>query len=610
MLVRCILTEYAKEANPDLPRVIEDDLNDERIQQLNAQSYNIYYNPNYPSKWSPGSIVDGSQIDTFSYVFLDFDLKSGGYASKEAFVTHLTKTAKLPPSAVVDSGGGCHAYWQVSDLDAMSFLRLQRRLCRLYNTDEAVSKIYQLMRLPQTNNVKIKDNPKPCSILSANDNVYTSEQLDKWLPKITAKDEEYCKNHYDRTYKINQEIKVDYKLPFKFMRLLKSSKEVKELYTNNQTDRSKADYRLAHLMHAESFTREEAMSVLVNCSKAISRSDVHRNNYALNIVDKVWVFEEVGDSETVPLSSSVRDILRRGTGSKGRRLYCWEVFDGTEYGFRTGHVLGLIGGVGSGKTTLTLNYMYWFAKLNPECHHLFFSGEQPEEEIAATWVQLCGTSDNALLDNLHILGNYNLDGTFRNLSLTEIEEYALALEKRLNIKLGCLGVDHIGILRKQTKEGEQQGIMDICHQMKAVAMRTDTFLIMQSQTSREKAGIGDIELNKDAAFSTSLFEWYCDFVVTSWQPLKRVYAKKPDLTCNAYKYCKIRHKNVKLDKVKEDSVQILMFNPDNKRLDLMTQEQEVAYDYWEKLATANRNKDRRREPTQRTKIDWVGKKNV
>lgn len=609
MLVRCILTEYAKEANPDLPRVIEDDLNDECIQQLNAQSYNIYYNPNYPSKWIPGSIVDGSQIDTFSYVFLDFDLKSGGYASKEAFVTHLTSTAKLPPSAIVDSGGGCHAYWQVSDLDAMSFLRLQRRLCRLYNTDEAVSKIYQLMRLPQTNNVKVKDNPKLCSILSANDNTYTSEQLNKWLPKITAKDEEYCKNHYARTYKINQEIKVDYKLPFKFMRLLKSSKEVKELYTNDQTDRSKADYRLAHLMHAESFTREEAMSVLVNCSKAINRSDVHRNNYALNIVDKVWVFEETEDKDSIPLSSSVKDILRRGNAMSGKRLSCWSVFDNTQVGFRTGHVMGLVGGSGSGKTTLTLNYMYWFAKLNPDSHHLFFSGEQPIEEIAAVWANLCSEDANDdILERMHILGNYDQDGTYRHMSLQEIEDYVFALEKRMKIKIGCLGIDHIGILREDGRNGEQQRIATICEKMKAVAQKTDTFLIMQSQTSREKAGQGDLELDIDAAYQSAVFEHFCDWLVTSWQPLNRIYKQAPHMTCNAYKYAKIRHKNVRLDKIQEKSVQILMFNPDTRRLSVMTQAEDIAFDHYNGIATQLRNKDRKREPTKRTKIDWEHKK--
>lgn len=608
MLVRAILTEYAKEANPSLSRVVEDDLTFEQMDSLNTQGYNIYFLPNYPSIWQPGVNVDGAQIDRFEWVFLDMDLKDGVYSSKGEFINHVNTTAKIPPTSMVDSGNGIHCYWQISDLDATSFLRLQRRLCRLYKTDPAVCTIYQLMRVPGTMNVKRQDNIIKCDYIHFSDNLYTAEQIDRWLPKITPQDEVYCEQHYNRTYQIQQDVKIDVKIPHKFLALLNSSREVKELFSGDVSDRSRADYRLAHIMQAEGFTKSEAMSVLVNCSKALSRTEVHRNNYAFNIVDKVWIFESSTDKDNVPLSSSVRDILRRGVSTKGRRLNCWEVFDGTEHGFRTGHVLGLIGGAGSGKTTLTLNYMYWFAKLNPDSIHLFFSGEQTEEEIAATWVQLCRGNDDSLLDKLQILGNYNSDGSFRNLSLSEIESYAIELEKRMNTKIGCLGIDHIGILKKQGKDGEAQGIMDICHQMKAVATRTDTFLIMQSQSTREKAGIGDIELNKDAAYGTSLFEWYCDWVVTSWQPLKRIYAEKPDMTCNAYKYAKIRHKNVLKDRIKEDSVQILMFDPNTKRLNVMTEMQDKAFDYWNDLAIKAINKDRKKDPTKRTKIDWVGKK--
>ncbi len=605
MLIRAILAEYQKELTPELSRVVEDDLSEERIKELNDLNYNIYYLPNYPSSWSPKQTVDGSQIDTFKYCFVDMDLKEGIWTNREEFREALEKS-KLTPSATVDSGGGIHAYWEVSDLDALSFLKLQRRLCRLFKTDEAVCKVYQLMRLPATNNVKVQGQPRPCTILSSNDTVYSAEQMDKWLPKLTPQDEIYCQQHYERTYKLQPDIKVNYTIPHKFHRLLRSSREVKELYSGDSEDRSKGDWKLAHLMHADRFTKDEAMSVLVNCAKAISRSELHRNNYALNIVEKVWGFEAEDNKETVHISNSVKDILRRGVGASGGRLFCWEVFDATERGFRKGHVMGLIGGSGSGKTTLTLNYMYWFAKLNPDHHHLFFSGEQPEEEIAEAWLKLCGDADETLLEKLHILGNYEPNGTYKNLSLYDIEEYALSLQKQLKVKLGCLGIDHIGILKKQSRDGETQGLMDICHHMKAVAKNTDTFLIMQSQTSREKAGRGDIELDKDAAFGTSLFENYCDWLVTSWQPLKRIYKRAPNMTCNAYKYAKIRHKNVLLDKIQEDSVQVLMFNPETKRLDIMTETDESAYDHWNGIANQLRGKDLKREPTRRTKIDWVG----
>lgn len=605
MLVRAILPDWAKEQYPDQRKIVEGDFSDDELLDLNAQFYNIHYLPNSPSRVPVGRPVDGSDIDTFEWVFVDFDLKSGTYPTKDAFLQTILKADPLP-TRIIDSGNGIHAYWQVTDLDAMSFLRLQRRLMRLFNTDEAVAKIFQLMRPPGFVNTKHKDAFMPVEELFADGDVYTCEQLDAALPLLLKEDEDYCVRHFNTTYNVAQDaLEVDEALPAKFTKLLRDNREVKDLFAGASTDRSKGDYRLAHLLLAEGFTKEEALSVLVNCPKALSRAPIHRYNYAMAIVDKVGSFVSAEDKVATPhLSNSVRDILRRGTAVDGTKLPCWEVYDGTDYGFRLGHVLGLVGGAGSGKTTLALNYFYWFTRNNPDYIHLFVSLEQPEEEIARRWARMVGPND-ALHDRVHVLGNYNEDGTYRNLSLHEIEEYTVELQKRLGTKVGCVVVDHIGILKKKSKEGENQGLIDICHSMKAFAKRTNTFLVMQSQTSREKAGIGDLELDKDAAYGTSMFEWYCDFLVTTWQPLKRVYDQAPHVACSAFKYCKIRHKNVMKDHLREDVVYALMFDTNTELLSEMTQKQEADYETFNAIATRIRNKDRKREPTKITKIDWT-----
>jgi hypothetical protein len=211
-------------------------------------------------------------------------------------------------------------------------------------------------------------------------------------------------------------------------------------------------------------------------------------------------------------------------------------------------------------------------------------------------------------DNVHILGNYNEEGTFRNLSLYDIEDYVKNLEKSTGKKVGCVVIDHIGVLKKQSRNGENEGLMEICQYMKAFAANTNTFLIMQSQTSREKAGIGDIELDKDAAFGTSMFEWYCDYIVTVWQPLKRIYDEAPHMTVTCYKYCKIRHKNVKKDKIKEDVRYALMFDPDTERMRQLDEDEMIAYDFYSKRATSLRKKDKRTEPGAITEITWTATK--
>lgn len=604
MLVRAILPKWVYNKFPERSHVIEGMFSDEQLKALNDQFYNIHYLPNPPVEYSPNKTVSGSDITRFQYVFVDIDMKDRNYDSKEAAVEFIFGF-ELPPTRVIDSGNGIHAYWKVSDLDAMSYLRLCRRLMRKFKSDEAVGQIFQLMRPPGFYNTKEEGNFKLCQELYLDEEaIYTCEQLDAVLPTISQSDEEHCQRHYQVTYNPGVAGPVKDKLPAKFGALMRNSEEVRQLYRGGSGDRSKSDFRLAHLLLAENFTRDEAMSVLVNVPKALERSSHHRVGYAEGIVNKIWTEEEVSE-DSPPLSSSVMDILKRGTAIQGTRIECSKLFDDTEYGFRLTHVLGLIGGAGSGKTTLTLNYFYHFVKLNPDYIHLFVSLEQPEEEIAMRWAKVCKDNEG-LHDKVHVLGNYDADGTYRNLSLAEIETYIQVLEKRTGQKVGCVVIDHVGVLKKKGKEGEAQGLIDIFHHMKAFAKKTNTFLVMQSQTSREKAGLGDLELDKDAAYGSSMFEWYCDYIVTTWQPLKRVYTGAPHMLSSAFKYCKIRHKNSIKDRIKEDEMYVLMFDPETEQFREMTQEEDVAYNFFCAQATILRNKDRKREPKKPTKIVYKG----
>jgi hypothetical protein len=146
--------------------------------------------------------------------------------------------------------------------------------------------------------------------------------------------------------------------------------------------------------------------------------------------------------------------------------------------------------------------------------------------------------------------------------------------------------------------------------MKAFAVNTNTFLVMQSQSSRDKAGDGDVELSKDAAYGTSKFEWYVEWLITTWQPLKRIYDQVPSMTITCYKYCKIRHRKVGLDKIVENTVYALHFDPVTERMDLMTEEMKEAYPTLSTMATNLRIKDTKKDPRQITHVDWGPKKRV
>ncbi len=592
ILCRLIAPKWLEAKDPT-KRPIEGLFSSDQIFAYNEQGYNIYYLPNRPRNYLKGITIDGSMVDQFDWVFVDMDLKDGTYPSKEAFLERLTEFTSVP-TKVIDSGNGIHAYWRVTDLDVMSYLRLQRRLLRLFKTDEAVAQIFQLMRVPETINTKKQDNYVLCETIMENDVRYTCEDLDKALPTISVEDEKYCQEHYNRTHKVQNTTEfVSDVLPPKFGELLKSSAEAKEIWIGNTDDRSKNDYRLGHIMLAKGFTKEEAASVLVNSAKAMSRAPTHRYNYAKNIIDKIWTYEEATPEEKANTTSpTVRELLSRGEESvKGERFPCHTLIDDTVHGFRLGQVIGIIGGSGVGKTTLTLNAFLWFAERNPNFHHFFFSLEQPAGEIANRIRTICGDNE-ALYDRIHVVSNYADNGDFRELNLTKIEEHLLKFQEEEGVKVGAVVIDHIGVLSKSDKNGENDGLIGLCRQMKPVAMKVNILMMMLSQAPREKAGVGDLELSKDAAYGTVFFESFVDYCLCLWQPLKRVYSQGAP-TIMAFKFAKIRHKKQGHDRIQEDVCYQVFFDPTTERLREITQAEETSIRFYLNTATNARKADRK-----------------
>lgn len=601
MLYRLIAPDWLKAKGQKA--ALEGEFTDVQIEQYNTIGYNIYYLPNHPSVYDPTTTVDGSHIDTFRFVYADMDLKDGKYQSKEAFIETIL-TQALDPTFIVDSGNGVHVYWQVSDLNAMTFLRLQRRICRQFKTDEAVAKIYQLMRVPGSINTKYEGAFKPCDQIYESDSVYTSEDLDNALAPISPGDEQYCKDHYNKTNNLDEEVKIEDKIPLKFNQLVRNNQEVKDIWSGLVDDRSKGDFRLAHIMMANEFTREEALSVLINSAKALTRAPKHRISYAINIVDKIWAHEEKDLS--LMLSSSVKDILSKNNSEqlRGVRLPCWKYIDATDNGFRLGHVIGLVAGSGVGKTAIALNMFEGFVKNNPEYDHFFVPLEQPANEIAERWRALCGENTH-LHDKVHVISNYDENNGYRHLSLREIEDYIVKFQQVTGRKVGAVVIDHVGVLKSLNKNGENEGLIGIFKSMKAFARRTQTLLVMQSQAPREKAGIGDLELNKDAAYGSVFFESFCDFLITMWQPLKRCYSEDGCLTITAFKFCKIRHKKQHLDDIKEDVCYSLFFDPSSERLRELTQLEQKSFDYFNTKATNKRKTDRKTDVVAYQSISWT-----
>ena len=134
MIIRAIAPDWLLQSEPERKRVHEADLTQDQILDLNAAGYNIYYLPNPPTIYDSSTIVDGTHIDKFEYVFVDMDLKDGHWKTAAQFIEGLN-AGTLAPTSVVLSGNGVHAYWKITDLTAMDYLNFQRSICRYWGKD-------------------------------------------------------------------------------------------------------------------------------------------------------------------------------------------------------------------------------------------------------------------------------------------------------------------------------------------------------------------------------------------------------------------------------------------------------------------------------------------
>lgn len=564
------------------------------IRSKNSEGYNVYFFPNHPSKdvYKEGvTHLSGRHIDTFKYVFIDMDLKDKVYASKEEF---LAKVAEFPlkPSMVVNSGNGVHVYWKIKDLTRDSYLETQMRLINAFKTDESVWTVLQLMRFPNFKNTKNEAEFKDVNILTnfcELNKEYNIEELLPLLPALEPIQEKKIQKHKDmldgkitlnlednqvpldelpekfvdfllKNYKVNSK-GLEYKK--EIARLDQLSTIARELFdtpTKRFKDRSKADFALANLLKKAGFSYGEALAVLANTQKAKEKG-LHAQEYALCTVSKIYE-EETKSFIKEKGIYSVADRLKQGfrKDAEGERVFGPSFFDCLETRWTKTNVLGLIGAPGGGKTTVALNIFKHMIENNPNSDDIFifFSLEMPEKEILERWVSLVG-EDPVKCARLYIVSNEDSEGTPRNINLQDIVEYTQNICKETKKNAGAVVVDHIHILHNTIDldrphtfgaEGSVIGvrdgkavlsISDICKATKPLAKLLNTFLIMLTQTTKEK-GKGDTPIDKDGAYGAAQYEWMMDYVITIWQPLMRLY-DKTDLRILAWQYAKIRQKS-------------------------------------------------------------------
>lgn len=634
MFYRLIKPDWAKplkangETNPEFvkeiqgPDVIENyNLSPEFLSEKNNQGYNLYFFPNHPSRdvYSEGiKHLSGKHIDVFNFVFVDMDLKDEVYKTKEEFFDVLSKFP-VKPTMVVNSGNGVHAYWRINNLTRDTYVITQLALINHFKTDESIYTVLQLMRLPGFLNTKKIENFQPAAIVDAlsSGEVYDISVFPQDiynLPETTVKRAQSHIDKLDGKIQVNlpEDVNLD-ELPDSFIDFIHDPRNlpVYNLFTKPKEtygDRSNADMSLANILFKAGFNRKEALAVLSNSQKALSKGP-HRYNYAQTTVDKAYVQNAK--------YSTVAQRLREGDNDKhlGDLVRGSWYFDTAVLGnpWRKKEVLGLIAGAGVGKTSVTLKWIKDAIENNTDNDdvYLFFSLEMPEAEIISRWINLVG-STSPLAERLYVIGNEDSNGDPRHIGLQEIHEIACDIKKTTGKNIGMMAIDHIGLIskhidtRKKFTFGIQSevgagwsdvrtlGLASIATQMKALAKMLNTFLIVLTQTTKGK-GAGDLPIDKDGAFSISNYENIMDRIVTVWRPLLFIESQS-QTRFMAWQYVKIRNQHIN-DQIRAYEPKLLTFDLASGDLKLTTPAEYAEFQgLLPKAIEARENREKKKNP--------------
>lgn len=618
MRYRLIKPDWAKESpekgGTEGPNSIDgDDFTEDFLKNKNAQGYGIYYFPNYNSKPVKDNFTAGRHIDVFNVVYVDMDLKDGIYESPDFFIQKLIEF-DLIPNKIVRSGNGVHAYWKVSNLTRERFVSLQLRLIKQFKTDHSIWTVLRCMRLEGFYNTKTKDDFKFVEHEVFEEKAYSYEELVRVLPVLTQEDETKIENHLrkiDGLEPIHDLKDVDLsEIPAKFYKILDKNKKVQELFTDDSHgERSERDYQLACILYEQDFDRNEALAVISNTPKAVTMGP-EKLNYVLHTVDKVYKKKAV---YTVPSAS---DRLKQASASNKRS---GKVVRGPTHfmgelrkEWRTQQCLGLVGGPGIGKSTVTLDIFKSIIENDPESDDIcvYFNLEMTDWEVLEKWKELT-EGDPKMSERLFVVSNEDDEGNPRNINLQQIVWYCKDLSKSTGRKVVAIAIDHIGVInptidiRKKPDFGlvgevensfgdfRNVSARKMPQLLKQLAKQLDAFVLVQSQTTKDKGKDGDFLLGIDAAYGASQFEQYMDYVMTICQPLRRVH-QKTALRVLGWQYCKIRHKH-KHDEIDCYAGRHLYVDIGTGELRPLTKEEEIEFEALNKEASLLRKRADKKE---------------
>lgn len=313
-------------------------------------------------------------------------------------------------------------------------------------------------------------------------------------------------------------------------------------------------FKAAKDFHEQGYTKDEFIERAEKITGLLDNQDLKTIESAFS---KDPRYAPRGVNVKAPLiAKSAEELLDSGIMDvDSEKINGPRMFDATEWRWRKGESLGLIAGSGSGKSAISMKLLKEIIQNNPDSEdiHFFFTLEMSARQVLSRWKKLVGYRKN-MVNRLYVIDNEQTDERIGWQHIVRyVEDTCAALDK----KPGCIIIDHFKALSNKIDTKIQPNfdvsfdmhsglgsiknisINEMCRLINAVAKRLDAFLIVQNQSTKGRAGDGDLPMGIDAAHGAADFEWFCDYIITVWQPLKKV-QDITTLTTTAWQYCKIR----------------------------------------------------------------------
>lgn len=279
----------------------------DEIIERNAQGQHVWFVPNRSNAKRCTSAHH--HINGINYLFVDRDFAKTFKASelaaqKKQFVKEL-KRKMPPPTVVVDSGYGIHAYWRVvKHFPIKEFTKFQRRIALLLNGDKAIVNLSRCMRLPGTYNPK-HGKRILCRVIESNDSAgpYRRNNFNM-LPELPTNRGRPKKDiEFDNA-------PVSTALPPDFLTLVEHCPKIAQFW-RQKTPRlrkkgrlsfSEDDFALAVMLMEAFYSPAEIASVIANntkCQRKFNGDPVGRQRYVETTVKNALWKNDRGYSSVV-----------------------------------------------------------------------------------------------------------------------------------------------------------------------------------------------------------------------------------------------------------------------------------------------------------------------